>query len=116
MGMESPDIRPSWADDSYWDGAARLRCGGSVNSPASGGFFVALKCKGNHMYTPSRQWPEWLRLIADDGFTVSILAVVVVVCLFAFGFGAAYELIAALLILGVVTAVVEARLHAKKRR
>lgn len=30
MGMESPDTRPSWADDSCWDGAAKLRHGGSV--------------------------------------------------------------------------------------
>jgi hypothetical protein len=41
MGMESPDTRPSWADDSCWDGAARPRRGGSVSLPAGGGFFVA---------------------------------------------------------------------------
>jgi MFS family permease len=41
MGMESPDTRPSWADDSYWGGATRPRRGGSMSLPASGGFFVA---------------------------------------------------------------------------
>jgi hypothetical protein len=68
------------------------------------------------MDTPSRQRPEWLRLITDDGFTVSILAVVVVVSFLAFGLGAAYELVGGVLILGFMTAVIEARLHAKNRR
>ncbi len=68
------------------------------------------------MDTRSRLWREWLRLITDDGFTASIFAVVVVVCFLAFGLGAAYELVGGLLILGLVTALVEARLHAKNRR
>jgi hypothetical protein len=116
MGMESPDTRPSWADDSCYGGAAKPRRGGSNFQPANGGFFVAPRCKGNQMDTPSRHLRELLQLIGDNGFTVSILSAVVVVCFFAFGLGADHELVGGLLILGLITAVVEARLHAKNQR
>ncbi len=68
------------------------------------------------MGTSARLWRELLRLTGDDDFTVAILAAVVAVCFLAFGLGARHELIGGLLILGFVTAVIEARLHAKNRR
>lgn len=68
------------------------------------------------MDNPYRQLHELLRLIGDDGFTVSILAAVAVTCFLGFGLGAAYELVGGLLILGLITAVVEASMHAKNRR
>jgi hypothetical protein len=88
MGMESPDTRPSWADDFCYGGAAKSRRGGSIFQPANGGFFVALTdAKGSDMDTPHRQLLKLLRFIGDDGFTVSILSAVVVVCFLAFGRG-----------------------------
>jgi hypothetical protein len=54
------------------------------------------------------------RLIADDGFVLSILAVVSVATVLAFGFDAAPEIIAPLLILGIVTALAERKLRARK--
>ncbi len=68
------------------------------------------------METSASLWRELLRLIGDSGLTVSILAMVLATCFLAFGFGAPYELVCSLLLLGLVTAVVEARLHAKNRR
>jgi hypothetical protein len=68
------------------------------------------------MDNPYRHLHELLRLAGDDGFTVSILAAVAAICFLAFGLGAAYELVGGLLILGLITAVVEARMHAKNRR
>ncbi|WP_298272611.1 hypothetical protein [uncultured Bradyrhizobium sp.] len=64
----------------------------------------------------TRQLREWLKLIADDGFAASILAAVAAVCFLAFGLGAAYDLVGGLLVLGLVTAIFEARSRAKKRR
>ena len=117
MGMESPDTRPSWADDSCYGGAAKPRRGGSIFQPANGGFFVALTDgKGSDMDISHWQLLKLLRSIGDDGFTISILSVVVVVCFLAFGLGAAYELVGGMLILGLITAVVEARTHTKNRR
>ena len=54
------------------------------------------------------------RLMADDGFALSILAVVSVATALAFGFDATPEIIAPLLILGVMTALAERKLRAKK--
>jgi hypothetical protein len=54
------------------------------------------------------------RLMADDGFALSILAVVGVATALAFGFGATPEIIAPLLILGVMTALAERKLRARK--
>jgi hypothetical protein len=54
------------------------------------------------------------RLISDDGFALSILAVVGVAAILAFGFGATPEIVAPVLILGVNTALAERKLRAKK--
>jgi hypothetical protein len=54
------------------------------------------------------------RLMADDGFALSILAVVGAATALAFGFDATPEIIAPLLILGIVTALAERKLRAKK--
>jgi hypothetical protein len=54
------------------------------------------------------------RLAADDSFVLSILAVVGAATALAFGFDATPDIVAPLLILGVVTALVERRLRAKK--
>jgi hypothetical protein len=54
------------------------------------------------------------RLISDDGFALSILAVVGVAAILAFGFGASPEIVAPVLILGVNTALAERKLRAKK--
>jgi hypothetical protein len=54
------------------------------------------------------------RLMADDGFALSILAVVGVATALAFGFDATPEIIAPLLILGFMTALAERKLRAKK--
>jgi hypothetical protein len=54
------------------------------------------------------------RLIVDDGFALSILAVVGVATVLAFGFDATPEIVAPLLILGAMTALAERKLRAKK--
>ena len=54
------------------------------------------------------------RLFTDDGFVLSILAVVGSAVLLAFGFGATPEIVAPLLILGVMTALAERKLRVKK--
>jgi hypothetical protein len=54
------------------------------------------------------------RLMTDDGFALSMLAVVGVATILAFGFGATPEIIAPVLMLGVVTALAERKLRAKK--
>jgi hypothetical protein len=54
------------------------------------------------------------RLMADDGFALSMLAVVSVATVLAFGFDATPEIIAPLLILGAMTALAERKLRAKK--
>jgi hypothetical protein len=54
------------------------------------------------------------RLMADDGFVLSMLAVVSVATVLAFGFGATPDIVAPLLILGIVTALAERKLRAKK--
>jgi hypothetical protein len=53
------------------------------------------------------------RLVADDGFVLSILAVVGVATALAFGFDATPDIVAPLLILGVMTALVERKLRSK---
>lgn len=53
------------------------------------------------------------RLVADDGFALSILAVVAVATALAFGFDAAPDIVMPLLILGVMTALVERKLRRK---
>jgi hypothetical protein len=54
------------------------------------------------------------RLMADDGFALSILAVVGGATALAFGFDAMPEIIAPLLILGIMTALAERKLRTKK--
>ena len=54
------------------------------------------------------------RLMADDGFALSILAVVSVATVLAFGFDATPEIVAPLLILGAMTALAERKLRARK--
>jgi hypothetical protein len=53
------------------------------------------------------------RLVADDGFVLSILAVTGVATVLAFGFDATHDIVAPLLILGVMTALVERKLRRK---
>jgi hypothetical protein len=85
-------------------------------NPPLAGFLLPDGCKGNLMETSAALWRELLRWIGDGSVTACILAAVLATCFLAFGFGAASELVGTLLILGVTTAVVEARLHAKNRR
>lgn len=73
-------------------------------------------CKGSRMDILTRQLREWLKLIAGDSFAASILAAVGVICFLAFGLGAAYDLVGGLLVLGLVTAIFEARSRAKNQR
>lgn len=54
------------------------------------------------------------RLFSDDGFALSMLAVVGVAAVLAFGFGATPDIVAPLLVLGIMTALVERKLRAKK--
>jgi hypothetical protein len=54
------------------------------------------------------------RLMTDDGFVLSVLAVVGVATVLAFGFDAPLEIVAPLLVLGVMTALAERKLHATK--
>ena len=55
------------------------------------------------------------RLIADEGLTIAILAAVASATGIAFGFGAeAADIVASMLIIGLVTAFAEARLRSGK--
>jgi hypothetical protein len=54
------------------------------------------------------------RLFSDDGFALSILTVVGVAAILAFGFDATPEIVAPVLVLGVMTALAERKLRAKK--
>ena len=54
------------------------------------------------------------RLLADEGFAISILAAVAAATILAFGFGATSDIIIMMLVIGVVTALAETRLRAKK--
>ena len=54
------------------------------------------------------------RLLADEGFAVSILAAVLAATILAFGFNATADVIIVMLIVGVVTALAETRLRAGK--
>jgi hypothetical protein len=55
------------------------------------------------------------RLITDEGFTVSILATVAATAILAFGFGATADVVAAMLIVGVVTALAETKFRAGRK-
>ena len=54
------------------------------------------------------------RLIADEGFAISLLAAVAVAAILAFGFGATADIVVTMLIVGVVTALAETRLRINK--
>jgi predicted RND superfamily exporter protein len=54
------------------------------------------------------------RLMTDDGFVLSMLAVVSVATVLAFGFDATPDIIAPLLILGIATALAERKLRVRK--
>jgi hypothetical protein len=54
------------------------------------------------------------RLLADEGFAISILAAVAAATILAFGFDATPDVIILMLVVGVVTALAETRLRAKK--
>ena len=54
------------------------------------------------------------RLVADDGFALSIFAAVAAASVLAFGFDATPDMVAPLLILGIVTALAERKLRARK--
>jgi hypothetical protein len=54
------------------------------------------------------------RLMADDGFAISIFAAVAAAAILAFGFDATSDIVASVLILGVATAFAETRLRARK--
>jgi hypothetical protein len=54
------------------------------------------------------------RLLADEGFAISILAAVAAATILAFGFGATSDIIIMMLVIGVVTALAETRLRARK--
>jgi len=55
-----------------------------------------------------------VHLIVEDSFAISILFVVVVATVFAFGLGAGPEIVGSVLVVGLVTALVESNLRAKK--
>ena len=54
-----------------------------------------------------------LRLVADGGFVLAIFGVVVVASVLAFGFGAEAEVVAVVLVLGIMTAISESKLRTK---
>jgi hypothetical protein len=54
-----------------------------------------------------------LRLVADGGFVLAIFGVVVAASVLAFGFGAKAEVVAAVLVLGVMTAISESKLRTR---
>jgi hypothetical protein len=58
---------------------------------------------------------ELRRRFADEGLPLAILAAVAATMVLAFGFGATSEIVASMLILGVVTAFAETRLRARKK-
>jgi hypothetical protein len=55
------------------------------------------------------------RLIADDGFTAGIFAAVAAAAILAFGFGATADIVATMLVVGVVSALAETKLRAGKK-
>lgn len=55
------------------------------------------------------------RLIADEGFAVSILAAVAAATILAFGFDATADVIASMLLVGVVTALAETKLRSGRK-
>jgi hypothetical protein len=58
---------------------------------------------------------ELRRRFANEGLTLAIFAAVAATTILAFGFGATSEIVASMLILGVMTAFAETRLRATKK-
>jgi hypothetical protein len=58
---------------------------------------------------------ELRRLVTDDGFAISILAAVAAATILAFGFGATVDVVALMLVIGVVTALAETKLRSSKK-
>lgn len=65
------------------------------------------------MHHPMRRLREWVRLVTEDGFAASILAVVTVAAVIAFGFGATEELVGVVIVAAIWQAagLAIARLH-----
>ena len=55
------------------------------------------------------------RLVTDEGFALSILAAVAAVAILAFGFDAAADVVASMLVAGVATALAETKLRFGKK-
>jgi hypothetical protein len=55
------------------------------------------------------------RLITDEGFTAGIFAAVAAASILAFGFGATADIVAMMLVVGVVSALAETKLRAGKK-
>ena len=55
------------------------------------------------------------RLVTDESFTISILAAVAAAAILAFGFGAAADVVALMLVVGVVTALAETKLRSDRK-
>ena len=56
------------------------------------------------------------RLMGDPGFTVSVFSAVAITAVFAFFLDAPSSLVAAMLVLGLFTALIEHHLHSSHRR
>jgi hypothetical protein len=54
-------------------------------------------------------------LVTDEGFAISILAAVAAAAILAFGFGATAEIVALMLVIGVVTALAETKIRSSKK-
>jgi hypothetical protein len=54
------------------------------------------------------------RMLADEGLTIAIFATAAIAAFLAFGFGATSDVVASMLILGIVTAVAETRMRSRK--
>jgi len=72
------------------------------------------KSEGDLMKKAAAFLRSAVHLIVEDSFAISIFFVAVVATVLAFGFGAASEIVSGVLILGLVTALVESKLRAKK--
>jgi hypothetical protein len=55
------------------------------------------------------------RLVTDEGFAISVLAAVAAAVILAFGFGATADVVALMLVIGVVTALAETKLRSSKK-
>ncbi|WP_244541900.1 hypothetical protein [Afipia sp. GAS231] len=70
---------------------------------------------GRSQRQPDRRMNDLRRLIADDGVARSILAAVAAATILAFGFDAAADVVASMLVVGLVTALAESRFRSAKK-